>query len=204
MQATKSAIHPTQEKLLKILLENIEDPMTIRDLQNVLELSSPSLVQHHMQQLELKGYLRRNPSNSRDYQIMIEAPERKIAHINIYGLAQCGPSGCVLDGNPIDTISISSRSLGFSASDAFAVKARGDSMIPYIKAGDIVIAKRTNTFNNGDVIVCCIEERAMIKKAIIQNQHILLCSFNDEKFPPFPASDLKIEGVVKGVISYGF
>jgi len=205
MPATTSSLHPTQEGLLKLLQEHIEDPLTIRDLQEILDLSSPSLVQHHLQQLENKGYLRRNPSNTRDYQVLTESPDKMIAYINVYGLAQCGPSGSVLDGNPVDKIGISSRLLGFSSLEAFAVKAKGDSMTPHIKNGDIVIARRAEICDSGDVVVCTNNGEALVKKVTGKNTNIILSSFNDEKYSPFPAaSDFRVEGIVKGVISSAF
>jgi repressor LexA len=190
-----------------MLQDNIEDPLTIRDLQDELELSTPSLVQHHMRQLELKGYLRRNPSNPRDYQIMTETPEKKIAHINVYGMAQCGRGGSLFDGNPMDKIVISSRLLGFSSMDAFAVKARGDSMTPHIKSGDIVIARRSEgVCSEGDIVVCVNDGEVLVKQVFKNPRGITLHSFNTQVSPPFPASqdDFRIEGVVKGVMSYSF
>jgi repressor LexA len=62
-------LHPVQEKLIRLLRNNITDPLTVRELQERLSISSPSVVHHHIQQLEKKGYLRRNPSNPKDYQI---------------------------------------------------------------------------------------------------------------------------------------
>ena len=43
-------LHPTQENLLKLLKENITDALTIRELQDELGLSSPSVVYHQLQQ----------------------------------------------------------------------------------------------------------------------------------------------------------
>lgn len=62
----------------------------MRELQEELGLASPSVVHHHIQQLEKKGYLKRNLSNSKDY-IVMGNPEKSIVYISKYGLAQCGP-----------------------------------------------------------------------------------------------------------------
>ena len=42
-------LHPTQQKLLEILKVQFEDPLTIREIQSKLDLSSPSVVHHHIQ-----------------------------------------------------------------------------------------------------------------------------------------------------------
>ena len=134
-------IHPKQKALLDLLKKNIDDPMTIRELQDALKMSSSSIVQHHIQQLEKKGYLKRNPFNPKDYQVLSD-PERPIVYLNLYGLAQCGPKGSILDGSPIDRIPIASRLIKFSTDEAFLLEAKGDSMIPKINPGDLVIVQK--------------------------------------------------------------
>ena len=196
------SLHPVQVRLLDLLRANIDDPLTIRELKAELKVSSPSVVQHHIRQLEKNGYLRRNPGNPRDYQIVADNPEKSITYLNLYGLAQCGPNGSILDGNPIDRIPIASRLLGFASADAFRVKASGDSMSPRINDKDLVIAKRTTQCDNGSLVVCVNRGAAMIKKISQEGDRVILRSIND-KYDPFVAEpDFRIEGVVRGIISY--
>ena len=132
-------LHKNQILLLEILEQNINNPLTIRDIQVNLGSSSPSVVAHHIQQLEKKGYLKRNQSNPKDYQVF-RNPENPIVYLNQYGNAQCGPNGSILDGNPIDKIPIASRLLKFPANEGFIVTAKGESMFPQINEGDLIIA----------------------------------------------------------------
>lgn len=195
-------ITPIQQKLLSTLKNNIDNPLTVRELQEVLDLSSPSLVQHHIIQLEKSGFLKRNPSNPRDYQVVSDGPEKLITYLNLYGLAQCGPKGSILDCGLIDRIPISSKLLSFRADQAFMVKAKGESMTPKINNGDLVIAKKTSDANDGDIVVCVNDGMAIIKKIKKDKNGIILTSLND-KYEPFIASkDFRVEGVVKGVLSY--
>jgi repressor LexA len=195
-------LHPTQVKLLKLLKQNIADPLTIRALQDELSISSPSVVYHHLQQLERKGYLRRNPANPKDYQILADSPDKEITYLNLYGLASCGKKGSVLSGDPIDRIPISSQILGFTSSEAFMVKAKGDSMLPKIHDGDLVIAKKSKNATNGNIVVCVNNGEALIKKVHKENGNIILTSLN-HLFSPILASDnFRIEGVVRGIVSY--
>jgi repressor LexA len=193
-------LHPTQQKLLDLLEKNIDSPLTIRQLQEELALSSSSVVQHHIQQLERKGLLKRNPDNPKDYQLL-STPEKQIVYLNLYGLAQCGPSGSILDGTPIDRIPIASRLLKFPAKDAFIVKARGDSMEPNIKAGDLVIAQKKAP-ENGDVVVCVNDEVAIIKKFSITDNKVILSSTNTKYEPILASDDFRVEGIVRNVIQY--
>ena len=164
MTTSLNNLHPAQKKLIDILKDNFAEPLTIRQLQEYLGVSSPSVVQHHIFQLEKKGFLRRNPSNPRDYQILADSPEKRVVFINLYGMAQCGPSGSMLDGNPIDRIPVATKLLGFPASQAFLVKAKGTSMIPKINPGDLVIAKKSSDAPDDSIVVCCNNGEVLIKK----------------------------------------
>ena len=66
------------------MIETNDEPLTIRELQDKCGLSSTSMVAHHMLQLEKKGYLKRNPMNPRDYQIIKNGPESPVAYLNLY------------------------------------------------------------------------------------------------------------------------
>lgn len=195
-------LHSIQQKLLKILKNNIDDPLTVRELQNALQASSPSVVHHHILQLEKKGYLRRNPSNPKDYQVLSDSPEKTITYVNLYGLAQCGSKGCILDGNPIDRIPIASKILGFSSLEAFMVKAKGGSMSPKINDGDLVIAKKSKQANNGTIAVCINNGEALIKKIVKKRKEVILVSINPSHEPFVAAKDFRVEGIVRGLYTY--
>ncbi len=194
------ALHPTQKKLLDILIKNIDNPLTIMELKGELNMSSTSLVFHHIQQLERKGYLKRSQNNPKDY-VILDNPEKAVVYINQYGLAHCSPNGSILD-RPVDRIPIASRIIKFPVAEAFIVIAKGDSMEPKISSGDIIIAQKRNTAENGDFIVCVNNGEAIVKKYYAKNSVLLLQSLNT-KYDPFPpAEDFRIEGVVKNIIHY--
>lgn len=206
MKNKHSSLSEVQKKLLKLLDQNIQDPLTIREIQEALSFSSPGVVYHHIKQLEKKGFLRRNPSNPKDYQVLLEEPNKQFAYINLYGMGQCGADGSILDGNPIDRIPIATNILGFNAREAFMLKARGDSMEPRIREGDIVVAKIANHAENGQMVVCVNDEKTLIKKLKkFSNGLTLLESLNRDKHKDIePSEDFRIEGIVRGVYSYGF
>jgi repressor LexA len=196
-------LHATQKKLLDLLKVHFDDPLTVRELQEKLNLSSTSLVHHHILQLEKNGYLKRNPNNPQDYEVVADSPDKKIVFLNLYGLAHCGPTGSILDGNPIDRIPLSRKLLSISASDAFLVRAKGDSMKPKINEGDLVVARKTAKPENGATVVCVNNGEALIKKVQKEKQGYILTSLNSEKYPPFLASeDFRIIGEVKNIFSY--
>lgn len=194
-------LHPQQKKLLDLLANNNDGLLTIREMQEEIGASSTSVVAHHIAQLEKKGYLKRNPYNPQDYQVMNE-PEKQVAYLNLYGLAHCGPKGDILDGNPVERIPIPTRLLSFPSSDGFLVRAKGDSMSPKINDGDLVIARRADDVDSGRIAVCVNNGQTLIKKITKEKRSNILESINSDLFPPFTASnDFRVVGEVRGIIS---
>jgi repressor LexA len=194
-------LHPTQQKLIDLLKRNMDDPMTIREIQEDLNISSTSVVAHHINQLEKKGYLKRNPDNPKDYQVLSDSPEKLITYLNLYGLAHCGSKGSILDGDPTDRIPIASQLVTFPVKDAYMVQAKGDSMEPRVHEGDFVIVQKTNLANSGNVVVCVNKGEAIIKRMKQEDGDVILISENSKYSPFIAAKDFRIEGVVKGVIT---
>jgi len=199
---TTHHLHRSQQLLLELLAETSEESLTVRELQDRIGASSTSVVAHHLQQLEKKGYLKRNPYNPRDYQVVESGPENEVALLNLYGLARCGPGGSILDGSPIDRVPIASRLLSVPAAEAFMMRAKGNSMAPRINEGDLVIARRTSEVRDGQVYVCVNDEECLIKTVRIVGSQILLESINRNDFPIFEAAeDFRVEGEVRQILS---
>lgn len=197
----KNQLHSLQQKLLDLLTESSDELLTVREMQDALGVSSTSVVAHHLTQLEKKGYLKRNPDNPRDFQVLKGTPEKQIAYLNLYGLAHCGPNGTILDDNPIERIPIPTRLLSFSSSEGFLVKAKGDSMTPKINEGDIVIGRRIDDVDSGRIVVCVNNGESLIKKVQKEKQGNILVSLNP-KYPPFlAADDFRVVGEVRGIFS---
>jgi repressor LexA len=197
----KEQLHQTQKQLLEILVSNSDKLLTIREMQFMLGISSTSGVVRHLTQLEKKGFVKRNPYNPRDYQVLNQGPEKEIAWLNLYGLVQCGQNGSFLDSTPIDRIPIATRLLSFSSSEAFLVKAKGNSMCPKINEGDFVIGRRVKDLGDFPLIMCVNNGEALIKKVRKDGDAIILSSLNPDHAPFLASSDFKIVGEVRGVIS---
>ena len=188
-----------QEKLLKLLRTNSDEPLSYRDLAEQLAVVSTNTVFYHLQRLERLGHLKRDPANPKNYQVL-GSPESGMALLNLYGLARCGPNGALLDGNPVDRISVSSRLIQFRAAEAFLVRAKGDSMEPRIHEDDIVLARKQTTANDGEVVVCVNNGEALIKKIARRRGAPLLVSLNPQYDPIVAADDFRVEGIVKSIV----
>jgi repressor LexA len=190
-----------QRRLLRLLKENENTPLTVREIQEQLDLSSPSLVHHHILQLEKKKFLKRNPDNPKDYKILND-PDTLLSYVNLYGMAKCGPDGTLLSGDPIDRIPLSPKIISFNIEDAFLVKASGDSMEPEIHDGDLIIGKNQRLADNRDIVICTKDGLVMVKKFFKDENTVMLISINEE-YKPIAVnqdSNFVIEGIVKGVI----
>lgn len=201
-------MHPTQEKLLKLLKDNIDNPLTIRELGDSIGEESTGVVHHHIVRLEKMGFLKRNPDDPKDYVIM-DKPDKAVVYINKYGLARCGPGGHILSGRPVDRVPVSTSILRFPAAEAFIVEAIGDSMLPRIEAGDTIIAKKQSRPEHNDIIVCVYDEQPMIKQYFKQKSAVCLLSLNGDKkkYPDILVTQkelFKVEGVVKNILRVDF
>ena len=197
----QTKLNPIQNKILKLLERHVEEPLSYRDLAREVGVASTNTIAYHLRLLEKKGHLRRDPVNPRGYAVLTK-PETGVAYLNLYGLAQCGPRGSLLDGSPIDRLPVAVRMIPFSVADAFLVKAKGDSMEPRIYDGDIIVAKKQNIAETGDLVICVNQSEALIKKIKREKHGIILSSLNT-KYEPFLASkeDFRVEGIVKAIIS---
>jgi len=188
-----------QTNLLKILADHIHDPLSYRDIAESIGVKSPNTIAYHLRELEMKGLLKRNPSNPQDYQVLGEQ-EPGVIRLNLYGLAHCGRTGSLLDGNPIDKVPVASRLIPFAVEKAFLVKAKGDSMETEIHDGDLVLARRQNHANNGQLVVCVNRGECLIKQ-YGKGRPNVLSSLNKNYLPIVVAEDFRIEGVVAGIVS---
>ena len=198
------ALHPKQLKLLEILKANISDPLTTEELAEQLDVSAKSVVFHHIKQLEKKGYLKRNPSNPRDY-IVLKDPERNVIYLNMYGMAKCGPEGTILDGTPTRIVPVDPSMIYFPACKGFMVEAKGDSMENLISPKDWLIVEQSNQPKNKDVVVCVNNGEVMVKRFTKDGENVILQSENPH-YTPIVAdkTSFHVEGIVRSIIKRNF
>ncbi len=125
-----------------------------------------------------------------------------ISPIPILGTVKAGYNYLAQE-NIIGTIDVE-KSLVGDGSDYFALKVKGDSMFPVLVEDDIVIIKKQNDFENGDIVVAIINgDEATIKKGKKSDAGILLQPFNQNYEPLLFSYDemesipVTIVGIVK-------
>ena len=73
--------------------------------------------------------------------------------------------------------------------DYFALRIKGDSMLPEMKTGDVVICKAQECAEDGDVVVVGIADEATCKKLKKTSKGIYLLPFNAEFEPMFYSNE---------------
>ncbi len=126
-----------------------------------LGLASLATVHKHIQALESKQYLRRNYNHSRS----LEVGDRYFAEEKARQPPISDPVvpllGRIAAGSPVEAIP-NHETLHFSDfvgdQDTFALEVRGESMIEdHICSGDFVLAERTGSIRNGDIVVALVD-----------------------------------------------
>ena len=196
-----------QQKILEIIKrsqDEIGEAPTIREIAKEIHVKSPHAVSHHLNQLEKKGYLRRNSESSRNIILLADKdhkPAPDLIRVPLVGWSS-GGAGILAEENILDWIPISTRFLKQDA-NIYLLRVKGNSMAPRIEDGDIVIVKKQYTAEIGETVVALLGDETTVKKYIPKEDHIVLQPENSQ-FEPlivFP-DELRIQGIVKGVLKY--
>lgn len=194
-------------------------PPTVREICNALNIKSTSTVHKDIENLELKGYLKKDPSKPRALMIVDpgfqqqgsrqepawtspEASRIDVIDVPVVGRIAAG-TPILADQNVEDTFPIPARFAGRGPSFMLVVK--GESMIEAgIFDGDYILVEQQNTAKNGDVVVAMIdgfESEATVKTFYKEADHIRLQPEN-ASMSPILVKEVKILGKVTGVFRY--
>jgi repressor LexA len=172
-----------------------------------LGLASLATVHKHIQALEAKQYLRRSYNHSRS----LEVGERFVTEEQSRRPAVSLPSipllGRIAAGVPVEAIA-NPETLHFSDfakhEGTFALEVRGESMIEdHICSGDYVLAERTDSVKNGDIVVALVNGSEATLKRYYQEPdgRIRLQPANSGMDPIFvERASLDIQGRVLAVM----
>lgn len=198
----KKQLTKKQEEILEFIKKRIKEkgyPPAVREICEATGLKSTSTVHGHLTRLEKKGYIRRDPSKPRAIEIV---DDEFYVHRNVVQLPLVGK---VTAGEPIlavenieETMTLPYDLVG--TEDAFLLRVRGDSMFEAgIFDNDIIIVRRQNVAENGDIVVALIDDEATVKRFYKEHDHIRLQPEN-KAMEPIIVKDVKILGKVIGLI----
>jgi len=185
-------------------------PPSMREIGDAVGLKSLSSVTHQLGQLELSGYLRRDPGKTRAMEVLIDLPgtsgENPADSSTPVGDAAMVPLvGQIAAGIPItaeqqvDEIFPLPRQL-VGKGELFMLKVSGESMIDAaICDGDWVVVRTQNTAENGEIVAAMLDGEATVKTFRQRDGHTWLLPRNTS-FEPILGDDAVVLGKVVAVL----
>ena len=165
--------------------------------------SSYGTVHKHLKLLEQKGYLRRHWNQKRGVELAQETNHRESDAENelpFFGIIAAGRPVEAVAGS--DVVTVPGHLLGDRTSDHFVLKVVGDSMIEEgIHDGDLVVVSRRDSASSGEMVVALVGDEATLKRFYPEGPRIRLQPANARMQPLLvPASDVKVQGIVVGLM----
>lgn len=116
-----------------------------------------------------------------DIRTKTDETDNTVVSIPLLGIVKAGYD-YLAEENIIDYVTVTNSNI--NNKDFFALKVKGNSMIPEIHEGDIAIVKKQNDFENGDYVVALINgDEATIKKGYKTDNGLLLQPVNQSVAP---------------------
>ena len=192
-----------QKKLLDFLIDyynkNFVYP-TFDEMRDFLKIKSKSGVHKLLLSLEEKGFVNRLPHKARALSINtnVNENEKDLPFL-----------GRIAAGNPIEAITRSFEQISVpnylvnNKDEHFTLEVTGDSMIEAgIYDGDIVVIRKTEIANSGDIVVALIDQNEVTLKRFrsFKNSIALEPANNNYKIRLFGEDRVKIQGRLVGLI----
>jgi len=175
-------------------------PPSVREIGEAVGLSSSSTVHNHLNQLERRGLIKRDPSKSRTVQLTsdIEVSEerRNAVAVPIVGNVAAG-SPILAEQNIEDHVLLSAD---IAKEGYFLLRVRGDSMINAgILNDDMVLVRPQHEASNGAIVVALVDGDATVKRFEKADGHVKLIAENPA-YQPIVTNNVSLVGQVRGVI----
>lgn len=182
-------------------------PPSVREIGDAVGLSSSSTVHSHLNALEDKGYIRRDPSSARALAVIpreqsVSTPTiaefsqrlpRNVVELPLVGRVAAG-TPTLAEENIEESLLLPTQIVGDTSS--FLLTVKGESMIEAgIYDGDYVVVKEQPTANNGEIVVALIDDEATVKTFYREADCIRLQPENHTMEPIF-SRDVTILGKV--------
>lgn len=198
------ALSEKQQRILDFIRNdqlNKGYPPSVREICEAVGLKSTSTVHGHLERLEKKGFIRRDPTKPRAIEIVDNGftPVRhEMINIPIVGKVAAGEPLLASENIedyfpiPIDYVKNTKNSL-------FMVVVQGESMINVgIFDGDLLIVEKMETANDKDIVVALLDDSVTVKTFYKEANTIRLQPENDTMAPIY-TEDVSILGKVIGL-----
>lgn len=206
-------LSPKQTRILEVIATSVAQrgyPPSMREIGDAVGLSSLSSVTHQLNQLEIAGYLRRDPNRPRALEVLIDLPDvpsavSSDAPTPVGDAAMVPLVGQIAAGIPItadqqieEYFPLPRQIVG--QGNLFILKVVGDSMIDAaICDGDWVVVREQKTADNGDIVAAMLNEEATVKVFKQRDGHTWLLPQNSA-YEPILGDFAEVLGKVVAVI----
>lgn len=173
-------------------------PPSVREICAAVGLKSTSTVHGHLERLEKKGLIKRDPTKPRTIEVVENSLNRKeMINVPILGTITAGLPILAVE-NTEDTFPLPVNYVK-SNKDLFILKVSGESMIEAgILDGDFSIIEKSNSANNGDIVVALIDNEATLKRFFKEKDHIRLQPEN-KTMAPIIVPECQVIGKLVGI-----
>ncbi|MEY8352113.1 transcriptional repressor LexA [Lachnospiraceae bacterium 54-53] len=199
-------ITPKQQEILEYIKETILKkgyPPAVREICEAVRLKSTSSVHSHLETLEEKGYIRRDPTKPRTIEIIDDCfnlTRREVVNVPVLGTVAAGQP-LYAEENIENYYPIPSDML--PNAETFMLRVKGNSMINAgILEGDQIIVEHCPTAHNGEIVVALVDDSATVKRFFKENGHYRLQPENDS-MEPIIVDHVEILGKVIGLFRLG-
>jgi repressor LexA len=199
-----------QQEIWDFLVDYVDRhgyPPTVREIGDAVGLASPSTVHAHLANLERAGLLKRDPTKPRALELSgrgpREASRREQSRRTLPLVGEIAAGGPLLAEDNVEDYLAVPELIERRGAD-FLLRVKGDSMIEAgILDGDIVVVKRQQSAENGDVVVALAgadetADEATVKTFFRERGRIRLQPENSA-LEPIYADHVQIIGKVTGV-----
>ena len=199
---------PKQEEILNFIKQEILAkgyPPSVREICEAVTLKSTSSVHAHLESLERKGYIRKDPTKPRTIEVVDDSfnvLRSEIISIPMIGRVAAGVP-LLAEENIEGYFPIPAEFM--PNNEAFILTVHGNSMVNIgILDGDMIIVERKSTASNGEIVVALVadeassEPAATVKRFYKEDGYIRLQPENDT-MEPLNVNDCEIIGKVIGV-----
>jgi repressor LexA len=199
-----------QQEIWDFLVDYVDRhgyPPTVREIGDAVGLASPSTVHAHLANLERAGLLKRDPTKPRALELSGRgrAPgvEVEPAKPGLPLVGEIAAGGPLLAEDNVEEYVAVPEMLARGGAD-FLLRVKGDSMVNAgILDGDVVVVRREQTAENGDIVVALAGDDETLDEATVktfyrENGRVRLQPENDE-LEPIYASHVQVIGKVTGV-----
>ncbi|MGN6273709.1 MAG: transcriptional repressor LexA [Protaetiibacter sp.] len=206
----RKSLSEKQLAILEVIQHSVSRrgyPPSMREIGDAVGLASLSSVTHQLNQLELAGYLRRDPNRPRALEVLIDIPvaDDPNASTPVGDAAMVPLVGRIAAGVPItaeqqvEEIFPLPRQL-VGKGELFMLKVSGDSMIDAaICDGDWVVVRSQHTAENGEIVAAMLDGEATVKVFRQRDGHTWLLPRNTA-FEPILGDQAEVLGKVVAVL----